>query len=139
MRAVRLEGFSDLFRVSDFRFVPLICNCLALGCDLDIVWLHRETPHRVVQHGDIDRRLVTLFDALRMPKIGPEVSGLKPDSDEDPFFCLLEDDSLITDVRVTSDHLLTPPPDSHPNTDAFILIRVKVKLVRAMEMNLGFA
>lgn len=139
--AYRLTDFANnYFKVGQFRFVPLVTNCLALSCGLGIVWMRREDPTKIIQqHGDLDRRLITLFDALRMPKPGTEIAGLSPSRGEDPFFCLLEDDSLITDIQVTADHLLTPPPPSHPDTDTCIVIRVRVKLVRATESNLGFA
>lgn len=51
--------------------------------------------------GDIDNRLKTLFDALRLPNQTNELVGYdNPAPDENPFFCLLEDDSLITHVSV---------------------------------------
>jgi hypothetical protein len=36
-----------------------------------------------------------------------ELGGASATPDEDPFFCLLEDDSLITEVNITTDRLLT--------------------------------
>jgi hypothetical protein len=61
---------------------------------------------------DVDNRLTTIFDALRMPK-GPQELGagtqqgkVSPASNENPFFVLLEDDRLITHVSVTTDMLL---------------------------------
>ena len=69
----------------------------------------------------------TLFDALRMPKNLGETGKVAPQADESPFFCLLEDDRLITEVRVTTDRLLLLPnkPNVEPN-DCFAIIRVKL-------------
>jgi integrase len=54
----------------------------------------------LIKSGDIDGRLKTIFDALRMPKNLDETARQKPQDDEDPFFCLLEDDKLISEIRV---------------------------------------
>ena len=54
----------------DYQFAPLVCERLHLICELDLVILHPEAPGSVVtQGGDIDNRLKTLFDSLRMPNI----------------------------------------------------------------------
>ena len=52
----------------------------------------------------------------------------KPASGEDPFFCLLEDDRLITDFKVTTDRLLTPPGETREN-DVKLIIHVKTQIV----------
>ena len=59
--------------------------------------------------GDLDNRLKTLLDALRAPNDPQELpAGASPQSDEDPFYCLLEDDKLIIGLSVTNDRLLRP-------------------------------
>ncbi|HOA94424.1 MAG TPA: hypothetical protein PKJ79_11745, partial [Quisquiliibacterium sp.] len=64
--------------------------------------------------GDIDNRLKTLLDGLRMPRGANEGRQTLLDTpDPVPFFCLLEDDSLVTKVTVESEQLLRPaPPDA---------------------------
>jgi hypothetical protein len=80
--------------------------------------------------GDLDNRLKILFDALRMPK--PNSKELPPnavpDDTEHPFFCLLEDDALITRVSIESDRLL----DRQMKTDSEVelVIRAKLKVVK---------
>src|SRR6266849_6098917 len=50
------------------QFVPLVRQSLALACSLDILFLRREEPGSLIlQGGDIDNRIKTLFDALKMP------------------------------------------------------------------------
>jgi hypothetical protein len=45
----------------------------------------------------------------------------------DPMFVLLEDDSFIYEVNVTTDRLLVPPEPNEPLRDIVAVIRVKTK------------
>jgi len=93
---------------------------MGLVCRLDILFLRRSPPGEIVKHGgDLDNRLKTLFDALRVPdSIG---DNWQPEGSETPlFFCLLKDDALITEVNVSTDMLLEPaeiadPASVHPS------------------------
>jgi hypothetical protein len=76
--------------------------------------------------GDIDNRVKVLFDGLRMPKSAAEIGGFAPEPDEDPFFCLLEDDSLITEVSVTTDRLLIPMVAGDRVNDVLLILHVTV-------------
>ena len=117
------------------NFIPLVTERIALRCSLDILFLRPEEEGMIIQGGDIDNRIKTVFDALRMPKSLDEIGHSGPQEDEDPFYCLLEDDSLISEVRVTTDQLLLLPHerDLKPN-DAFLVIKVDVKpIVYSME------
>jgi len=100
--------------VGPFRFIPLVSPDLHLVCELHIFMLRPEPPGALItQGGDIDNRLKTLFDALRIPKNEGELpTKATVDPDEDPFFCLLEDDNLVTSVSVKTDRLLTSPNDA---------------------------
>jgi hypothetical protein len=53
-----------------------------------------------------------------------------PSGDENPMYCLLEDDKLISDVRVNADQLLGLPdaPEMDKN-DVFLVIDVKMQPV----------
>lgn len=95
--------------------------------ELDVTLLRPEAPGSVItQGGDIDNRLKTLLDALRMPKTDAEIpKGDTPGQDEGPFFCLLEDDNLVTHLSVTTDRLLVPV-QHHLEVVAFLHVRVKV-------------
>ena len=112
------------FQSSGFHFVPLVSRGFELTCGLDILFLRREGPGGLISGGDIDNRIKTLFDALRIPNI-TEIND-SPEPDEDPFFCLLEDDSLITEVRVGTDRLLTPLRDKQKENDVVLVINVSV-------------
>jgi hypothetical protein len=122
-------------RIGDFRFAPLICNKLSLVAELSITLLRPEPPGALVQSGDIDNRLKTLLDGLKMPRPASSLpADAKPELGEDPFFCLLEDDSLITSLAVSTDRLLEPV-DS-PN-EAVVLVRTRIRAVRALMITIG--
>jgi hypothetical protein len=78
--------------------------------------LRPDAPGSLIKSGDIDGRLKTLFDALRMP--GPdenELAGASPTDDENPLYCLLQDDRLISKVTVQTDLLLEQIPHNSIN------------------------
>jgi hypothetical protein len=124
--------------IGSFRFLPLVCMKLNLVAELNVTFLRPESPGRIVtKGGDIDNRLKTLFDALRMPKAPSEIpKGDMPEAGENPFFCLLEDDNLITKVAVTTDRLL-----KHCEVPSFVtlLSTVRTKLTKMSwnNMDLG--
>ncbi len=92
-----VEDLSARFARFDYRFVPLVTRNISLLCGIELLFLRPDPPGSVLSSGDIDNRLKTLFDALRIPHDASEVGRYKtPEAEEDPFFCLLEDDSLIT-------------------------------------------
>jgi hypothetical protein len=123
-------------KLGGFNFAPLVCERLHLICELSITLLRPEAPGSVItQGGDIDNRLKTLFDSLRMPKHINEIpSNLSPTDVDNPYFCLLEDDSLITKVNVTTDRLLQEKPEQN---DVMLVIHVTTKAVKAIWGNLG--
>ncbi len=108
-----------------FRFIPLVTEDMVLRCSLDILLLRPEEKKLIFESGDIDGQVKTLFDALRLPKDASETVNAVPDQDENPFYCLLEDDRLITDVRVTAEKLLLLPSEREIKAnDAFVVIHV---------------
>jgi hypothetical protein len=114
--------------LNGFCFLPLSKDEWHLRCSIDVLFLRREKPGRIfMKNGDIDNRLKTLFDALRMPHSGQEVGTESPRPDEDPFYILLQDDEAIADVSVTTDRLLQVPPE-HQHTGEYVVLVVNVKL-----------
>jgi hypothetical protein len=124
-----------------FRFVPLINEAFGMVCELDILFLRRGVPGKLIMPGgDIDNRIKTLLDALRIPNNGHEVKG-SPEPNEEPFFCLLEDDALVTRVNVTTDRLLTPlkTESGHPENEVLLIIHVTGKAAESLTIgNLTF-
>jgi hypothetical protein len=127
---------SILREIGNFTFAPLVNTEFRIVAELNIKFLRPEAPGSVItQGGDIDNRLKTLFDALRMPKVESEIpSGDYPHSDENPFFCLLEDDNLITSVSVKTGRLLKI---AEIPSKVHLFIDVKTKPVVATWDNIG--
>jgi hypothetical protein len=115
----------DLFKMvclGSFCFIPFITEKHENVARLHITLLTSEEPGRAVtQGGDLDNRIKTLLDALRCPKTLDEIQQENPGDDEDPFFCLLEDDALIVELSVTADRLLRPRENP---SNAVVLVRV---------------
>jgi hypothetical protein len=101
--------------------------------ELRVMMLRPEAPGRLLQgSGDIDNRLKTLFDALSMPPQDNALPrGAVPEEGETPFFCLLEDDSLVTSVTVQVDQLLEPTTERN-----FVDLRIDV-LTRVTRPTIG--
>ena len=127
---------SVIRHVGPYTFAPLACEALGLVCELDVVFLRPEAPGAILtQGGDIDNRLKTLFDGLRMPRVPTEIpDGERPSADESPFFCLLEDDNLITRVNVATDRLLRVNAGA---SEVVLVIRATTKAVKSMWANIG--
>jgi len=126
--------FSIIQRVGVFRLAPLVAEKLHLIAELQITLLRPEAPGGVLtQGGDIDNRLKTLLDSLRMPHNVGEIPGT-PLPDEDPFFCLLEDDNLVTKIGVSTDRLLEPTASQ---SDVQLFIHVTTKATRMIYGNMG--
>ncbi len=85
----------------------MIVEALHLRCELDILMLVPQRSFAVFHSGDLDNRIKTLIDGLRLPTGQNEVSDiLVSNTAKDPYNVLLEDDRLITSVSAKSDVLL---------------------------------
>lgn len=122
------QHWADDWKYGPFRFVPLVTKELAAICSLDILLLRPDDDTHVMEHGDLDGHVKTLFDGLRMPTKQDETGNTSPSTDEDPFFCLLEDDRLVSELRVKADKLLLlPHRTTSAKNDAFAVITVNIK------------
>jgi hypothetical protein len=129
-----IEAIAGNNRISDFRFLPLAHKRFFLRCSLDVLFMRREKAGTVFMRGDIDNRLKTLFDALKMPFPPQECGTEKPLEEEDPFYVLLEDDEIIADVSVTTDRLLQVPDEQkHARDYAVLVINVKLQPTQRAE------
>lgn len=111
-----------------YEFVPLATEKIDAKCSLNILLLRPELEKKLVlRRGDIDGQIKTLFDALRLPDNLDETGGMGPQEDETPFYCLLEDDRLVTEISVLADRLLLLPhqKQAKPN-DCFAVVHVKL-------------
>ena len=130
------SSLSVLRRVGPFAFVPLVCEEVHLIAELEVTLLTPEAPGAIIsQGGDIDNRLKTLFDALRTPADAAELpSGATPANEENPFFCLLSDDKLITKVSVATAQFLEPSADPR---EVVLLVRVNTKQLQVLMGTIG--
>ena len=92
----------------EVKFVPLVrCedkeepyNSLFMLCELDVLFLRPGRRGGIIKGGDVDNRILTLSDALCVPKKEQFEKLTVAHNLNDPFFCLLEDDSLISSWSV---------------------------------------
>lgn len=136
------EVIANNYRENRYRFVPLVRADISLICSLNILFLRRDIPGSVVSAGDLDNRLKTLIDALRRPQSANELRGNEtPDVGEDPFYVLLEDDRLITQLSVETDTLLDPPAGlgERDRRQVRLIITVDLKPYDITMFNLSFA
>jgi hypothetical protein len=133
-----LNKLARKFQLEGFHFVPLI-NATAFGlvCELDVLFMRRGVPgNLLIEGGDIDNRIKTLLDALRIPHNKNEIVG-SPEAHEEPyFFCLLEDDALVTRINVNTDRLLKPLNSEigHPENEVFLVIHVIAKAAEPLTL-----
>lgn len=109
------------------KFIPLVVRARRWVCELKITFLRRHDPGDIIQGGDIDNRLKTLFDGLRIPYDESELPNALENGDDESCFCLLEDDALISAVSIETERLWGPLADQAKESDVDILIRVTVK------------
>jgi hypothetical protein len=113
-------------------FIPLVRHSLYLACDVDILFLRHDDDIKVIKRGgDLDNRIKTLFDALRMPSQLEELGGVVPKSD--PLCVVLEDDALIHSFSVKTGKLLGQSIKSKHAVR--LTIDVTVKVLRVFEQN----
>jgi hypothetical protein len=128
------EDGNVLHAVEPFQLVATVSSRLQMVADLAITMLRPEPPGSIVtQSGDIDNRLKTLLDALKVPTRDEVPSNATPESGEPLFFCLLEDDDLNTSLDIRTDRLLDPANPS----EVLLLLHVKTRLVVGTFGNLG--
>jgi hypothetical protein len=86
------------------NFIPLVSEKMSLACRLQIDFYEPEGSLAIKSDvTDIDNRLKTLFDALRIPS--EQEIELNHDYGPD-FYCLMSDDKLIWEVNVKRTRLL---------------------------------
>ena len=121
-----------------FNFLPLAQKEVFLACSLDILFLRKGGQGNLVVNGDIDARVKTLFDALQKPQQRSECGGASPTDEEKPFFVLLENDQLISEIKVTTDQLLDYSGRFLPNSSVHLVVNVKLWPMRQNRMSRVF-
>lgn len=134
-----IEFLGEQYQRSGYRFVPLVIEDLCLRCSIEILLLRPNEPQYVMRSGDLDSKVKTIFDALRVPNTLSECGGIGPQDDETPFYCLLQDDKLISEIRVITDELLVLPKERTVNAnDVFLIVKVRLQPARNTPLNQDF-
>lgn len=128
----------DLIEVEGRCYLPIVRNSLRLTCELEILFLRKDGVEALVGNsGDLDNRIKTLFDGLRVPRPGEVKLGPVLPEEKDTFkFCLLEDDSLVTGFSVRTDRLLTRPGAA--SNEVLLVIEVIIRPTTLSTYNFGF-
>jgi hypothetical protein len=125
------EHLAKQYDRAGYNFVPLVREESCLMCSVKILMLRPDPPGRLITSGDIDNRLKTLFDALRMPTNLSEAPG-GPAAEEKPFYVLLEDDNLITHISVETDTLLERVGTEWDENDVRLVLSVDLRATQGM-------
>jgi len=110
--------------VRDFSFLPVISEAGFNVAEVDVELLQSECAGSIItMTGDIDNRLKTLFDAFKIPfRPGELPTEAKPCEEEFPFFCVLQDDHLITRVSVQTRRRLDVDRESN---EVILIVHVR--------------
>ncbi len=122
--------------VGAYNFASIVSSKINLVADLTVTLLRPGPPGAIVtQGGDIDNRIKTLLDTLKIPN-GPSAlpKGVFSAAEGDPLFCLPKDDSLITGLTIKTDRLLEP--NTSPS-QVVLLIHVRTRPTLGTFLNLG--
>lgn len=121
--------------VGERRFLPIVSSQLHLRAELDILFLRPSPPGALVTRGgDLDNRVKVLLDALCIPPPS-QLPGVVPTDHASILPVLLEDDALVTALRVETDRLLTP---NAAEQDVELLIQVTIKATKRTMQNSDF-
>lgn len=121
--------------IHDRQFVPLVTRESGLRVALDVLLLQQSSGESPLgDHGDIDNRLKTLFDALRVPQHEGEAGRPDGYDFDGPVYCLVEDDSLIEKVSLELERWLDPTAGSR---DVLAVVRVTTRVQRVTYGNIS--
>lgn len=137
----RVDAVAFNHRQNGYEFVPLVRKNWKLECKLEILFLRHDPPGGIIHAGDLDNRVKSLIDTLRIPSQAELGEDTIPGDDHRPFFCLLEDDKLVTALSVETDTLMKPPEGKMDPNKAYVelVITVSIRPFNISQFNLNFA
>jgi hypothetical protein len=136
-KAYHIENLAQKNKIPPWSFVPLVTHELELLCGIDVLLLRLDHPSHSLWSGDVDNRVKTIIDALRMPHANDGYADITPEGGQNPLFCLLEDDKLLTRVSVETDKLLDRP-SGQDQSYVNVLITVHIRPENLTFGNIGF-
>ena len=113
-----------------FNFIPMVWKLKgAPDCSLDILFLRSDVRGSANSHaGDIDNRYKTLLDALTIPSKQQLPDKATPRKYQEPFYCLFQDDCLVTHLSVEMDQWLAPQKDGGPKSrEGLAIVNVSIE------------
>ena len=113
-----------------FNFIPMVWKLrCSPDCSVDVLFLRRDVRGSANSHaGDIDNRHKTLLDALTIPSNQQLPDKAAPKKDQEPFYCLFQDDCLVTHLSVEMDQWLAPQKDGEPRSmEALAIVNVSIE------------
>ena len=126
--------FADLCEpvpVGNRKVIPLVRKSLSLACKLQVLFLREEDPGSLIfKAGDLDGRIKTLLDALKMPSSDDDA---RYPSAHDPLYCLMESDTLVTHFDVETDRLLKSP--TRKATEVQLIMQVSIDVLEVGDWN----
>ena len=126
-----------IWDAGEFAWTPLVSYDHDLTCELEIEWFRREAPGGIVGGGDLDNRLKTLLDGLRMPMTETEAGGARSEGSPRRL-CLLDDDKRVRAFSVRTYELLDEPRANEGRAAVELFIHVTiVPLSPNTNMNIG--
>jgi hypothetical protein len=106
-----------------YKFAPLVRPEFEAVCSLNIKMLvNHELGSLVTQAGDLDNRIKTLIDALKVPK-DDDFNGNIPV--ENPCPCLLHDDAMIVGLCINVDRWYSNIPKTEKDVELLIDVEIK--------------
>ena len=108
--------------VGNGYYLPIVSERYNLLAEIGITWFRHEPPGSLLQIGDIDNRLKTILDCLQTPPSGQAVDLDEGNSAISPFYTVLEDDSLISSIKVDTARDLRPDA---ANSEVLLLIEIR--------------
>lgn len=132
-----IKPYQDLLTstmIENKLFLPLVRENLHLNCELDILFLRQQDPGALIsQGGDIDNRIKTLLDALRMPSSDEEAKSPTDIGANSTIFCLMESDTLVARLNIDTDRLLFP--ESEKPNEVHLVIEVSINVLQVAPYN----
>jgi hypothetical protein len=133
------ETLSNRYNKYGWNFVPLVTEELRLSCWVDILFLRMQPPGSLFSmKGDIDNRLKTLLDCLQIPDANQNYQSATPEDHERPFFCLLENDRMISKISVETDALLEDLKENQDENYSRLVITVRLRPYEMTFLNIQF-
>jgi hypothetical protein len=120
-----VEVLATKYTQNNFRWVPLVREESGHCCSLSILYLRNGARGLTLSEADIDNRIKTIVDALKLPTLTEMPAKSTPGPDQNPFFVLLEADNLVTHLSVETGLLLDVTDPKLGDIDSRVVVSVK--------------